>query len=90
MKRYIKSSSNKKDEYRNYLKQYQGDDLSDQDIEDMVNDAFPEKRGEEKLLTPELERDIYRNFVPKDADEICALIECGYSVDNAIQTVLCK
>lgn len=90
MKRYIKSNymGNTPDEFRKYLKTYLGDDLSDQDIEDMVNDAFPKNRKPEVLLTPELENQIYSEFPRKQADEICSLIECGYSVDNAIQTVL--
>lgn len=90
MKRYIKSNymGNTPDEFRKYLKTYLGDDLSDQDIEDMVNDAFPKNRKPEVLLTSELESQIYSEFPRKQADEICSLIECGYSVDNAIQTVL--
>jgi hypothetical protein len=93
MKRYIKSTRSsdflvEKETFRNYLKQYQ-EDLTDQDIEDMVNEAYPdEPRQAEQLLTDELRQQIYSEFEADEAEEICALIECGYSVDNAIQTVL--
>lgn len=93
MKRYIKSTRDadfleEKEMFRNYLKEFQGD-LTDQDIEDMVNDAYPNHpRQTEEYLTPELERQIYDEFDPTIAEEICALVECGYSVDNAIQTVI--
>lgn len=86
MKRYVRADA--KDDFREYLQQFKGDDLTDQDIENMVYDAFRPEAKHEVLLTPELEDKIYREFSPEDADEICALIECGYSVDAAIQSVI--
>lgn len=86
MKRLV--FSNDIDGYREYLRQFLGDDFTEQDLEDMVNDAFPSDREPEVLLTPELEKEIRSQFSRKDADEICNLIELGHSTDDAIQTVL--
>lgn len=86
MKRLV--FSNDIDGYREYLRQFLGDDFTEQDLEDMVNDAFPSDREPEVLLTPELEKEIRSQFSRKDADEICNLIALGHSTDDAIQTVL--
>lgn len=88
MYRYIKT--NNQDDFRKYLKTYLGDDLTNQDIEDMVNDAFPQNTESETLLSPELKKQIHSEFSKQDADNICRLVELGYSVDNAIQTVLAQ
>jgi len=93
MKRYIKSARSaefleEKEMFRKYLKELQNG-LTDQDIEDMVNDAYPDQpRDLESALTPELKKQIYKEFGRKDGAEICDLIESGYTVDGAIQTVL--
>lgn len=93
MKRYIKSARSaefleEKEMFRSYLKEQQLG-LSDQDIEDMVNDAYPDQpRDLENVLTPELKKKIYKEFGRKDGVEICDLIQSGYTVDSAIQTVL--
>ena len=87
MKRLIRCTSDTPEGFREYLRQFISDDFTEDDIEDMVRDAFDPTHKEE-LLTSELENEIYQNFNRKDADEICRLIELGYSVDNAIQTVI--
>jgi len=40
------------------------------------------------MITPDLEEEIIYEFGKELGEEIIAKIVCGYSVDNAIQTVL--
>lgn len=56
--------------------------FSEAEIAEMI------KSADDPLLPPDLENQIYSEFSSRDADEICALIENGYSVDAAIQSVL--
>ena len=87
MKRLIRCTSDTPEGFRKYLQQFVSDDFTEEDIEEMVRDAYNPANAEE-LLTPEVEREIYKNYGRRDGDEICRLIELGHSVDDAIQTVI--
>lgn len=87
MKRYIRS--NKIDDYKAKLRKY---GFTDEDLNQFTDAEIIAiaTDGDETEVSPELEKQLYSEFGPVAAKEICALIECGYSVDNAIQTVLFK
>ena len=85
MKRYVKSAKSQKDIDRLHRWGFTDEEIdkfSDAEVAEMV------KSADEPLLPPDLENQIYSEFSARDADEICALIENGYSVDAAIQSVL--
>jgi len=87
MKRYIRS--NKIDDYKAKLRKY---GFTDEDLDQFTDEEITAiaTDGDEAEVSSELEKQLYSEFGPVAAEEICALIECGYSVDNAIQTVLFK
>lgn len=84
MKRYIKSNnSNDRDRLRRWgFTDDEINQLGDDKIAQMISDA------DKPLLSPEVEKQIYAEFDRATAEEICALIECGETVDSAIQSVL--
>ncbi len=85
MKRYIKSGKT-----NNYIERLHRWGFTDEEISKFSKEEIEEmiKSADEPLLPPDLEEQIYSEFSTRDADDICALIEMGYSVDAAIQTVL--
>ena len=87
MKRYIKC--NKIDDYKAKLRKYgfTDEDLNQFTDEEIIAIATDDDGTE---VSPDLAKQLYSEFGPRMAEEICALIECGYSVDNAIQTVLSR
>lgn len=84
MKRYIKSSkASNRDRLRKWgFTDDEIDQLGDEKIRQMLHEA------DKPLLSPEVEKQIYSEFDPATAAEICARIECGDTVDGAIQSVL--
>ena len=87
MKRYIRS--NKIDEYKAQLRKY---GFTDEDLEQFTDEEITEiaTYDEESEFSPEFKSQLYSEFSAAEADEICRLIELGYSVDNAIQTMLSR
>jgi len=86
MKRYIRS--NKIDEYKATLRKY---GFADEDLDLFTDDEITSIiTYDDYEVTPELRKQLYTEFSRADADEICRLIELGYSVDNAIQTVVTR
>ena len=84
MKRYVKAG--KSDNHIERLRRWGFTDeeirkFSKEEIEEMIKSA-------DEPLPPDLEEQIYSEFSARDAEDICALIEMGHSVDSAIQTVL--
>ena len=84
MKRYIKSGK-----INNYIERLHRWGFTDEEISKFSKEEIEEMiKSADEPLPSDLEEQIYSEFSTRDADDICALIEMGHSVDSAIQTVM--
>lgn len=84
MKRYIKSGKT-----NNYIERLHRWGFTDEEISKFSKAEIEEMiKSADEPLPSDLEEQIYSEFSTRDADDICALIEMGHSVDSAIQTVM--